>query len=182
MKKAKRKKKKDDEKHNLSNTSFLFSHSIAARTSREYYASHECIRDCSSSQAKECVYDFDIEYWSTLSRNCFDCPQNQADCYRAHCVTADGRQRGIKTVNRMLPGPSIQVCVNDTVVVRVHNELISRESITVHWHGVHIVPSMDGAEMITQCPILSGTSFEYKFDLFWLFFFVFFLLFDFAIH
>lgn len=63
----------------------------------------------------------------------------------------------------MLPGPSIQVCVNDTIVVNVENHLHSFEAFSIHWHGIHIEPSMDGVAMINQCPILPGTSFQYRF-------------------
>lgn len=111
----------------------------------------------------ECVYDFKVEYYSILTRNCFNCTTNQADCFKPHCVTADGVKRTILTVNRMLPGPAIQVCLGDTIVVNVENSLHSFESITIHWHGIHIAPSMDGVAMITQCPIPPMTTFQYRF-------------------
>lgn len=111
----------------------------------------------------ECVYDFMVEYYSVLTRNCFNCTFNQADCFRPHCVTADGVKRAIITVNRMLPGPSIQVCLGDTIVVNVENHLHSFEGTTIHWHGLRIPPHMDGVSMITQCPIDPMTTFQYRF-------------------
>ena len=50
-----------------------------------------------------------MEAYHTLSKACFDCPFNQTDCFRPHCVPADGFEKSILTVNRMLPGPAIQV-------------------------------------------------------------------------
>jgi len=40
---------------------------------------------------------------------CRDCPNNRTACYERQCVTADGIERGIMTINRKMPGPSIQV-------------------------------------------------------------------------
>lgn len=57
----------------------------------------------------KCEYDFTIEYYYTLTQACYDCPYNITDCFRPHCVSADGVSRGIITVNRMLPGPAIHV-------------------------------------------------------------------------
>ena len=50
-----------------------------------------------------------MEAYHTLSKACFDCPFNQTDCFRPHCVPADGFEKSILTVNRMIPGPAIQV-------------------------------------------------------------------------
>ena len=65
----------------------------------------------------------------------------------------------------MLPGPSIQVCEGDTIVVDLHNSLHSFEATTIHWHGLHQkgTPQMDGVGMITQCPITPHTRFQYRF-------------------
>ena len=52
----------------------------------------------------ECVYDFNLEWYSVLSRNCFNCTENEEDCFKPHCVSANGFVRPIKTVNRILPG------------------------------------------------------------------------------
>lgn len=50
-------------------------------------------------------------FWScSLSCSaCRNCLNNQADCWRRHCVTADGFEKAILTINRRLPAPSIQV-------------------------------------------------------------------------
>lgn len=83
------------------------------------------------------------------------------------CVIANGFKRAIKTVNRILPGPAIQVCKDDTIIVNVKNKLFSFESTTIHWHGIRQkgTPNMDGIGMITQCPITPNTFFQYKCEL-----------------
>lgn len=49
-------------------------------------------------------------------------------------------------------------------MVHVTNGLISEET-TVHWHGQHQrwTPYMDGVGFVTQCPILPGNTFTYRF-------------------
>ena len=71
------------------------------------YVNHECIRNCEKSKPMECIYDFKLEWYSVLSRNCFNCTENPEDCFKPHCVSANGFIRPIKTVNRILPGKSI---------------------------------------------------------------------------
>ncbi|XP_071124881.1 uncharacterized protein [Mytilus edulis] len=129
------------------------------------YKEHPCIRPCKTDHPMTCEYNFTVEYYYTLTKSCYECPYNTTDCGRPHCVPADGNQRGIITVNRMLPGPGIHVCYNDTIVVNVHNKLEGSEGTSVHWHGIHQRESqfMDGVAMVTQCPILPYTSFQYKF-------------------
>lgn len=41
----------------------------------------------------------------------------------------------------MMPGPAIEVCKEDTIVVDVENKLLG-ESTTIHWHGLHQRDSM----------------------------------------
>ncbi|XP_041471333.1 laccase-1-like [Lytechinus variegatus] len=112
-----------------------------------------------------CRYTFDIEWYSTMSRACFDCPCNQSDCERERCVAADGFRRPIVVANRQLPGPAIEVCKGDRIIVEVHNELDDAEGVSIHWHGLlqRNTPYMDGATLITQCPITPFSSFTYDF-------------------
>lgn len=100
-----------------------------------------------------------------MSKACYNCPFNETDCYRPHCVSADGMKRSITVVNRMMPGPSIEVCVNDTIIVDVKNRLMS-EGTTIHWHGLHQKKTyfMDGVPHISQCPIPPGHNFRYNFN------------------
>ena len=98
-----------------------------------------------------------------MSRACFDCPANKTDCAREHCIPIDGHRRLIQVANRLLPGPSIQVCENDTVAVNVINKLRSGQVTSIHWHGIlqKNTVYMDGPSMIVQCPIMEHNSFEY---------------------
>lgn len=68
------------------------------------------------------------------------------------------------TANRQVPGPAIHVCKNDVLVVDIINKMPG-SSVTVHWRGQpqHEAPFMDGVPLVTQCPIPSYTTFQYKF-------------------
>jgi FtsP/CotA-like multicopper oxidase with cupredoxin domain len=68
------------------------------------------------------------------------------------------------SINRMVPGPSIQVCKGDTIVVDLINAA-EGSAVTIHWHGIHHknTPFMDGVPYVTQCPIPYATTFRYKF-------------------
>lgn len=91
------------------------------------------------------------------------CTPNATNTVWSHCqcVLADGVERGILTANRMIPGPSIQVCENDKVVVDVENHMEGMET-TIHWHGIHQRGSQyyDGVPFVTQCPIQQGNTFR----------------------
>lgn len=97
-------------------------------------------------------------------RACQVCTPNATNVVWSHCqcVLADGVERGILTANRMLPGPSIQVCENDKVVIDVENHMEGME-VTIHWHGIWQRGSQyyDGVPFVTQCPIQQGNTFRY---------------------
>ncbi|XP_050416521.1 uncharacterized protein LOC126830218 [Patella vulgata] len=146
---------------------FMF---LTVYTDAEYdfpnYEDHPCKRECDDGvDAMICNYHFTLEYYYTLSKACYDCPFNISDCSRRHCIAGDGVSRPVLVANRMLPGPGIHVCKNDTIVVKVTNKLAGAEATTIHWHGVlqKETPYMDGVSMITQCPIPAHTSFTYRF-------------------
>lgn len=63
----------------------------------------------------------------------------------------------------MIPGPSIQVCEGDKVVIDVENHIEGME-VTLHWHGLFQRGSQyyDGVPFVTQCPIMQGTTFRYS--------------------
>jgi FtsP/CotA-like multicopper oxidase with cupredoxin domain len=87
------------------------------------------------------------------------------DCYKPQCIAADGFERGVMSINRQIPGPSIHVCKNDMIVVDVIN-MMGGTTTTIHWHGFHQkqTPWMDGVPFITQCPINFGSTFRYYFN------------------
>ena len=79
--------------------------------------------------------------------------------------TVDGSTyRSFIAVNRQIPGPTLIVNEDATVVVDVVNYLTTEET-SIHWHGMHQrnTPWMDGVGYITQCPIQAGASFRYIF-------------------
>jgi FtsP/CotA-like multicopper oxidase with cupredoxin domain len=89
---------------------------------------------------------------------------NFSDCFNDQCVTADGKERGVMSINRKIPGPTIHVCKNDMIVVDVTNQM-GGTSAAIHWHGFHQrdTPFMDGVPFVTQCPIDFSTTFRYSF-------------------
>lgn len=130
------------------------------------WSKHPCKRPCNSKEPlMECRYKFAVESYQTMSKACFDCPKNLTDCFRPHCITADGIPRPITVVNRQMPGPAIEVCKGDRVIVDVTN-MMSSDSTSMHWHGQHhrTTPYMDGVPFVTQCPILPGNTFRYHYE------------------
>ncbi|KAA8518976.1 hypothetical protein F0562_016250 [Nyssa sinensis] len=71
----------------------------------------------------------------------------------------------INAVNGSLPGPKIRVREGDTLVVHVFNK--SPYNLTIHWHGIFQLLSgwADGPVYVTQCPILPGNSYTYRFNI-----------------
>lgn len=68
------------------------------------------------------------------------------------------------SINRQIPGPGINVCKNDLIVVNVFNKMFGT-AVTIHWHGISQKshPWMDGVPHVTQCPIIGSESFRYTF-------------------
>ncbi|BES97113.1 Multicopper oxidase [Nesidiocoris tenuis] len=111
-----------------------------------------------------CRFRLVLEQHQSMGGWCGDCPKNLTHCFRYGCVIAEGLSRRILTANKQLPGPAIQVCENDILVVDVVNRLPG-QGVAIHWRGQRQTesPYMDGVPMITQCPISSYTTFQYKF-------------------
>ena len=73
------------------------------------------------------------------------------DCTEA--ATVDGRTfRPYIAINGQIPGPTLIVANNQTIVVNVINSLRA-QGITLHWHGLFLrnTPWMDGTGFISQC-------------------------------
>lgn len=68
------------------------------------------------------------------------------------------------SINHQLPSPAINVCKNDRIIVDATNHM-DGHVLSLHWHGLHQkdTPWMDGVPMVTQCPIVPGTTFRYDF-------------------
>ncbi|XP_033229496.1 iron multicopper oxidase fer1-like [Belonocnema kinseyi] len=96
---------------------------------------------------------------------CKFCRQNNTDQLlnvpTCQCIEADGADRTILSINRLLPGPSIQVCQGDMIIVDVENKAEGLEVI-LHWHGLFQKDSQyyDGVPMVTQCNIQTGDTFS----------------------
>ncbi|CAB3242501.1 unnamed protein product [Arctia plantaginis] len=100
-----------------------------------------CYRPCKFNvKPKRCHYNFKIE--PTIQEN----------------------GKPAITINGMSPGPPIQACVNDIIIVEVQNGILNQD-LSMHWHGVDQkgTPYMDGVPMITQCPIAYGQTYKYAF-------------------
>uniref|UniRef100_A0A8D9F7Q8 Laccase-1 n=1 Tax=Cacopsylla melanoneura TaxID=428564 RepID=A0A8D9F7Q8_9HEMI len=134
--------------------------------SPNYVASNLCVRACEGSAPKTCYFKFTLEAYSTLNQACGNCT-SLGQCTTPNnpqCILGDGYERPLLAVNRRMTGPSIQACKGDTIVVDVANMMPGRTT-TIHWHGLtqKATPYMDGVPMVTQCPIVEGTIFRYKY-------------------
>ncbi|KAI1080742.1 Cupredoxin [Whalleya microplaca] len=69
-----------------------------------------------------------------------------------------------KYINGTYPGPILEACWGDQVVVHVTNRR-EDNGTTIHWHGIRQLGSneMDGVNGITQCPITYNDTFTYNF-------------------
>lgn len=72
--------------------------------------------------------------------------------------------RKVVGINGMWPLPVVEVDKGDRLVVNVYNGL-GDKSTSIHWHGMfqNGTNNMDGPSMVTQCPIVPGSSFIYNF-------------------
>jgi Multicopper oxidase len=71
--------------------------------------------------------------------------------------------KAAKLFDKSYPGPWIQACWGDTVVVNVTNSL-RYNGTSVHWHGIRQLNTthMDGVNGVTQCPIARNDYFAYE--------------------
>ncbi len=68
------------------------------------------------------------------------------------------------TVNGGIPGPVLRFREGDTAQVRLHNRL-TRESASLHWHGLLVPNKEDGVPRLTTPMIPAGGSYTYEFPL-----------------
>ncbi|MBA0628257.1 hypothetical protein Godav_023019 [Gossypium davidsonii] len=70
----------------------------------------------------------------------------------------------IVTVNGRFPGPTIYAREGDRVIVNVTNH--AKYNMSIHWHGLKQYRNgwADGPAYITQCPIKTGNSYAYDFN------------------
>ncbi|KAF9233719.1 Cupredoxin [Melanogaster broomeanus] len=84
-------------------------------------------------------------------------------------VAPDGFSRTAIVVNDAGPGSLITANKGDRLEINVVNQLTDEsmnKSTSVHWHGIfqHHTNAFDGTAFVTQCPIASGNSFLYNFN------------------
>ncbi len=73
-----------------------------------------------------------------------------------------GTETPVWTYNGVIPGPTIEANIGDTLVVHLCNDL--PENTTIHWHGVETPANMDGSN-IAQLTVPPGGTFRYEFPL-----------------
>lgn len=129
---------------------------------------YNCLTQC-PGRFSDSKHSFEHSIWINSSMNCRLCGSCDngtiTDCFKEGCITANGMPRTVMTVNRQIPGPIISCCKNDRIIVDVTNNMAGQE-LSFHWHGLHQKgsPWFDGVPMVTQCSILSGTTFRYIFN------------------
>ncbi|KAI4499520.1 hypothetical protein M0802_005416 [Mischocyttarus mexicanus] len=128
----------------------------------------DCYRNCDGATPLYCYFHFHLEMFTTMATPCnvcltnsFERSKNQSAC---ECIQGDGYEKTIMSINRQFPGPSIQVCENDKIIVDVENTAEGTDT-TIHWHGVFQknYQYYDGVPHITQCPISAPNTFRYQF-------------------
>lgn len=72
---------------------------------------------------------------------------------------APGRRVTAWGYQGMVPGPTINANVGDTLVAHLVNRL--SEPTVIHWHGLRVPSAMDGTESV-QTTVPPGGSFEYR--------------------
>ncbi|XP_066596702.1 uncharacterized protein [Prorops nasuta] len=148
---------------------FIYLLGIKASNSIVFSSPKECARNCKDGEPpKYCYVKFILEYYTSNGMACNWCMPNitnqlstEALC---ECIIADGIEKTVLSINRMIPGPTIQVCKGDHVIIDLENAAEGLE-VTIHWHGVfqNGYQYYDGVPFITQCPIPSGNTFRYDF-------------------
>ncbi|KAI0072148.1 laccase [Panus rudis PR-1116 ss-1] len=84
-------------------------------------------------------------------------------------IAPDGFSRPAVLAGGTFPGPLIVGQKGGDLEINVHDDLTNADmfkSTSIHWHGIDQRRSnwADGVTSVTQCPITSGESFLYKFN------------------
>lgn len=78
-------------------------------------------------------------------------------------VNFSGKLKRAIAVNGQIPMPTLTFTEGDTAEIYVHNN--SKESTSLHWHGLFLPNKEDGVPNLTQMPIKPGTTHLYKFPI-----------------
>ncbi|XP_055904766.1 uncharacterized protein LOC129940445 [Eupeodes corollae] len=125
-----------------------------------------CNRECVENDRRVCYFNFVLEHYHAMGSACKSCGQGVVeDCDHHQCIVGDGTEKGVMSINRMIPGPAIHVCKEDMIIIDVVNNAHGTAA-ALHWHGMHMrkTPHMDGVPYTTQCPIPFASTFRYAFE------------------
>ncbi len=78
-------------------------------------------------------------------------------------VNFAGKEKHAFAVNGQIPMPELHFTEGDTAEIYVHNE--SRETTSIHWHGLILPNEQDGVPYLTSAPIKSKATHLYKFPI-----------------
>ena len=78
-------------------------------------------------------------------------------------VNYSGKEKRAIAVNGQIPMPTLTFTEGDIAEIVVHNK--SKESTSLHWHGIYLPNKEDGVPHLTQMPIMPGETFTYKFPI-----------------
>ncbi len=78
-------------------------------------------------------------------------------------VNYTGKQKRGIAVNGQIPMPTLTFTEGDIAEIIVHNK--SKESTSLHWHGVFLPNKEDGVPYLTQMPIKPNETFTYRFPI-----------------
>ena len=78
-------------------------------------------------------------------------------------VNFSGKEKHAFAVNGQIPMPTLTFTEGDIAEIYVHNE--SKESTSLHWHGLFLPNKEDGVPYLTQMPIAPHTTHKYSFPI-----------------
>ena len=78
-------------------------------------------------------------------------------------VNFTGKVKRAIAVNGQIPMPTLTFTEGDIAEIVVHNK--SKESTSLHWHGIYLPNKEDGVPHLTQMPIETGETFTYRFPI-----------------
>ena len=67
-------------------------------------------------------------------------------------------------VNGQIPAPTLEFTEGDEAEIVVKNR-ISKQELSIHWHGILLNPEMDGVPYVTTPPIYSGQDYTFRFKI-----------------
>lgn len=78
-------------------------------------------------------------------------------------VNYSGKEKRAIAVNGQIPMSTLTFTEGDIAEIIVHNK--SKESTSLHWHGIYLPNKYDGVPYLTQMPIMPGETFTYRFPI-----------------